>query len=138
MQTFLPYPEFDLSAKCLDRQRLGKQRIEVLQILKALHEGGGWANHPAVKMWQGYEHTLISYGLHICNEWIGRGYKDSCWGKINSYRSVFKPNKDKPWWLGDAAFHASHRSNLLRKNWYFYWVYRWKEPPNLEYLWPVK
>ena len=36
MQTFLPYPAFDLSAQVLDRQRLGKQRVETLQVLKAL------------------------------------------------------------------------------------------------------
>lgn len=47
MQTFLPYPSFVESAKCLDRQRLGKQRVEVLQLLKALLvPGSGWGNHP--------------------------------------------------------------------------------------------
>ena len=38
MQTFLPYPDFARSAAVLDRQRLGKQRVEVLQILKDGHE----------------------------------------------------------------------------------------------------
>jgi len=28
MQTFLPYPDFARSAAVLDRQRLGKQRLE--------------------------------------------------------------------------------------------------------------
>lgn len=36
MQTFLPYKSFEQSAACLDNKRLGKQRVEVLQILKAL------------------------------------------------------------------------------------------------------
>ena len=31
MQTFLPYSNFKKSAKCLDRQRLGKQRVEALK-----------------------------------------------------------------------------------------------------------
>ena len=49
MQTFLPYPDFVASARCLDRRRLGKQRVEVLQLLRALLvPGSGWANHPAV------------------------------------------------------------------------------------------
>lgn len=30
MQTFLPYPDFVESASVLDRQRLGKQRVEVI------------------------------------------------------------------------------------------------------------
>ena len=38
MQTFLPYPDFAKSAMCLDNKRLGKQRIECLQILKALND----------------------------------------------------------------------------------------------------
>ena len=36
MQTFLPYPDFAESAKVLDNKRLGKQRVECLQIMKAL------------------------------------------------------------------------------------------------------
>lgn len=39
MQTFLPYPQFWESARVLDRQRLGKQRVEALQILKVLQQG---------------------------------------------------------------------------------------------------
>lgn len=39
MQTFLPYPNFNESAQVLDRQRLGKQRVEVLQILQAIKFG---------------------------------------------------------------------------------------------------
>ncbi|HMC68015.1 MAG TPA: pyrimidine dimer DNA glycosylase/endonuclease V, partial [Mycobacteriales bacterium] len=36
MQTFLPYSRFDASAAVLDDLRLGKQRVETLQILRAL------------------------------------------------------------------------------------------------------
>jgi len=39
MQTFLPYPNFSLSANVLDIKRLGKQRVESLQILKVLKQG---------------------------------------------------------------------------------------------------
>lgn len=56
MQTFLPYPDFAQSAKVLDRQRLGKQRLEVLDIINALLcIKQGWKNHPIVKAWRGYE-----------------------------------------------------------------------------------
>src|SRR3546814_11842397 len=40
-----------------------------------------------------------------------------------------------PPWLGNAAFHASHRSNLLRKDPGFYGRYGWPEPPDLPYVW---
>lgn len=36
MQTFLPYPDFRQSAKVLDRARLGKQRVECLQLARAI------------------------------------------------------------------------------------------------------
>jgi hypothetical protein len=57
MQTFLPYYSFEESAKCLDYRRLGKQRVEVYQIINILegkNKTNGWVNHPAVKMWIGY------------------------------------------------------------------------------------
>jgi ribosomal protein L37AE/L43A len=39
MQTFLPYSHYSLSAKVLDVKRLGKQRVEALQILQVLSKG---------------------------------------------------------------------------------------------------
>ena len=39
MQTFLPYSNFHLTAEVLDRKRLGKQRVECLQILRTLKQG---------------------------------------------------------------------------------------------------
>ena len=36
MQTFLPYPSFEESAKVLDWRRLGKQRVEGMQIINAI------------------------------------------------------------------------------------------------------
>jgi len=136
LQTFLPYPDFAQSAQCLDRQRLGKQRVEVLQLLKALNgESKGWKNHPATKMWAGCTEALIVYGVAVCNEWISRGYKDTCRDKILAYsqgaKIVF------PDWLGDEDFHAAHRSNLLRKDSEYYGQFGWDEPSDLEYIWPI-
>ena len=37
MQTFLPHADFDRSAEVLDLRRLGKQRVEVIQIVRAPH-----------------------------------------------------------------------------------------------------
>ena len=62
MQTFLPYDDFVLSLDCLDYRRLGKQRVEAMQLLNAMkREKGGWINHPATKMWRGYEKALTEY-----------------------------------------------------------------------------
>lgn len=141
MQTFLPYPNFQKSAEALDRQRLGKQRVECLQILNTiLNNKKGWANHPAVTMWRTYENHLVDYGLAVCQEWIGRGYKDTCFNKIKSFQKL-APNGFKgmpPEWLGDLKFHASHRAALLYKNPEFYQQFNWPELPKLDYFWPLK
>lgn len=140
MQTFLPYDDFAESARVLDRQRLGKQRVEVLQLLGALLNDGkaGWANHPAARMWRGHEGLLAYYGIVICNEWISRGYRDTCRGKISAFEPLCSIRTfDPPPWLGDEAFHASHRSNLLRKDAEWYGQFGWQEPDDLPYVWPV-
>jgi len=146
MQTFLPYPDFHETAACLDRQRLGKQRVEVLQILKTLVIGSRWANHPAVRMWKGHELRLAEYGLIICDRWIDLGYRDTCRNKI-AYLvwSRVRGSNTSPPWLGDPAFHASHRAALLYKDPDWYGQFGWTEEPavpndtgSLPYVWPVQ
>lgn len=144
MQTFLPYPSFQQSVKCLDWKRLGKQRLEARQIINVLQKTGrgfpdarqrnvkvAWRNHPAVLMWVGYELALGAY-LNTCiNEWIKRGYKNTM---------VLYPVGDfyrLPWWMENRKFHASHRSNLLRKDPEWYGQFGWGEPADLPYYWPV-
>lgn len=133
MQTFLPYPNFQLSAKALDNKRLGKQRVETFQILKSLaYPSYGWKHHPCTKMWQGYGGALIQYGVEICLEWKSRGFKDTCLEKIVSFTSI---RDDMPPWLGRDDIHASHRSNLLRKDPAWYSKFGWSESPDLPYVW---
>jgi len=129
MQTFLPYPDFHDSALCLDNKRLGKQRVEALTLLR-----GKWPNHPASIMWQGYDRCLALYGIVICREWRRRGFKDSCLPEfLERWKSSLEATESlqTPPWLGDAAFHASHRSNLLRKDPEWYGQFGWEEPDDL-------
>lgn len=135
MQTFLPYPSYIQSAQCLDRQRLGNQRVECLQILNALtNPAYGWQSHPAVAMWRGYEECLQLYSVTICDEWIARSYRDTCKDKILAFN--FEPGPTYPHWLGNPAFHRSHQSNLIRKLPEHYGAL-WPNVPNdLEYIWP--
>ena len=131
MQTFLPYADFARSAACLDRQRLGKQRVECMQILQSLRIGGGWSNHPAVKMWCGYEKSLENYAAATVSEWVRRGYKN------NMLFRIFGPGDyENPPWLGDEAFHAAHRAALLAKNPEWYGQWGWTEEPVINYIWP--
>jgi hypothetical protein len=138
MQTFLPYESYTETAKCLDYRRLGKQRVETLQILNALNgQSRGWVNHPATRMWRGHRVHLISYGIAICEEWIRRGYKDTCGEKILAHLdyAYAADEHDAPSWLGDTALHASHRSNLLRKFREHYAQFGWAESDDLPYVW---
>ncbi len=81
MQTFLPYSDFRRSAEALDPARLGKQRVETLQILRALELFDyGWGNHPAVTMWRGHTPALVSYGLAFVDVWLREGRADTVIG----------------------------------------------------------
>ena len=139
MQTFIPYSDFRQTAQVLDARRLGKQRVEALQILNALsRKDYGWQNHPAVRMWRGHEQMLVEYGLVICAEWKGRGYKDTCYEKIGERLQYFPASTlSDPPWLEDMAVLISHRSNLLRKKPEHYSQF-WPDTPNdLPYVWPI-
>lgn len=136
MQTFLPYEDFAASAEVLDYRRLGKQRVETWQILRALNgETRGWTNHPASRMWRGHEQALVLYGVKICEEWIRRGYNDTM---LERFLQLLVPGEVKmPAWLGDLKFHMSHQSNLLRKDPEFYSPLFPDVDPGLDYVWPV-
>jgi hypothetical protein len=141
MQTFSPYPDFKQTAKALDLKRLGKQRVEAMQILQTLtglNKSKAWTNHPAVKMWRGYEVALAHYAYAICDEWTSHGYKDTCKDKIKAI--VAKYHADKPLvmppWLGRKDFHDSHKSNLVRKKPEHYKPIFGEISPLMEYVWP--
>ena len=136
MQTFLPTSNFAESAKYLDYRRLGKQRVEVLQLLNSFHKPNykGWKNHPAREMWRGYENALVMYGQAICNEWLSRGYKDTCFGKITAHYNG-NLNSELPSWVGREDIHLSHKSNLIRKYPEYYKPFWPDVPDNLEYMW---
>ncbi len=161
MQTFLAYKSFEESAKVLDNKRLGKQRVECLQLLKALKQGQHcmynlaekkylygnvvsadgyqirstpWYNHTATQMWVKYPAALISYGMAICYEWTKRGFKDTCGDKISHYYEIFQVY-ETPKWLGDERLHSSHRAALLAKNNSWYSQFGWKEIPEINYFW---
>ncbi|MEO3742488.1 MSMEG_6728 family protein [Plantactinospora sp. B5E13] len=149
MQTFLPYPNFRDSARTLDQRRLGKQRVEALQVLRGLTRPGyGWRHHPAVKMWAGYEEALVRYGLDICDEWCSTGRADTCAGtlvadlaagcgltEVRQQDELVEAGEVPPW-LGREDLHLSHRSSLLRKDPDHYGRLFGDVPPDLPYVWP--
>lgn len=140
MQTFLPYSSFTQSAAVLDNKRLGKQRVEVLQILNALlGKSKGWVNHPATKMWRGHEGMLALYGITVCEHWRSRGFKDTVMDKLYALvrEHGLEFTDDSPWWWGNYDFHRSHRSNLLRKDAEHYSQHFSDVPNDLPYVWSL-
>lgn len=138
MQTFLPFHDFAASARVLDRQRLGKQRVEAWQILNALlGRSDGWVHHPATRAWRGYERALCLYGIAVCEEWIRRGYRDTMRERFAAAVQTLDGPTTPPW-LGDEAFRRSHQSNLIRKFPEHYGPMFPGVPSDLPYVWPTK
>lgn len=149
MQTFLPYADFAASALALDPKRLGKQRVECLQVVRGLTVADyGWRHHPAVKMWRGHLEALGRYSLTCCEVWTETGRADTCAttlrhdlaeagiGEIRTQDDLATA-RALPAWLGDEEFHRSHRSALLRKDPAFYRPLFGAEPDDLPYVWPA-
>jgi len=142
INTFLPYACFRKSAESLDNQRLGKQRVECLQLARAIaYQQSSWRSHPAAVMWQPYLNCLIYYGMTVCKVWQEKGFRDSVWTDL--YMMLDIPydegmkNTTYPSWLGSNKLHSSHRANLLRKDIGFYRKHGWTEQPREGYYWPA-
>ena len=149
VQTFLPFADFEASARSLDQKRLGKQRVECIQVLRGLVvEGYGWRHHPAVRMWKGFEEALGRYSFTCCEVWVESGFGDTCAatigaelraigiGTVRSQDELARAGRLPPW-LGDEPFHHSHRAALVRKDPDFYGP---KFPDVIEdvpYVWPT-
>lgn len=166
MQTFLPHNSFSWSLDCLDNKRLGKQRVEAMQILKALKQGPKIAykiepikcRKVKVLKWglpldqgDGVAHT--PWYNHPCTK-MWKDYEAALerymnisiikWksrGFKNTMELSFKYHKlwekvEYPPWFTEE-FCAAHRSNLLRKDKEYYSKFGWTEPDNLPYIWPV-
>jgi hypothetical protein len=145
MQTFLPFPSFDESAAVLDTPRLGKQRVETLQILRALVVPTyGWQRHPAVTMWRGFVPALTAYGLATVGAWTDRGHADSVREQLLEFAPEVAGRPQSwlarqgllPAWVGNPRLHESHRSRLIAKAPEIYRARFPGTPEGVDYLWP--
>jgi hypothetical protein len=163
MQTFIPHQTFAGSARVLDDQRLGKQRIEASQILGVLVKREwsqdeqrfvtmmplgtvAWGSHPAVLMWQGAERGLLRYIDAMCAEWRRRGHHDHIQERVLTiFNEVPAESKSVPDWLDGDEVCSSHRAVLLGKDYHHYSQFGWLEKPAVKdsvtgrwpYVWPV-
>jgi hypothetical protein len=133
--TFIP---FETPAKCaaaLGNSHLGKQRVECLQIIKALlGESKGYSKHPAALMWAGYVDYLKYYCNCCIDEWIQRGMNNT----MEKY-DVDENKLEAPWFFANEQFRQSHMASLIRKK---PEVYKQKFPSFKQeyllhgYIWP--
>lgn len=126
MQTFLPFKSFVNTARTLDNKRLNKQILECYQILKVISSNdphAGWRNHPAVKMWRGYEKSLWNYTMCMVDEAVIRGIRTD--GNMRNLLAL-RENVGHTWasgdpkWMDDKTIMArvttTHKANLYRKD----------------------
>jgi hypothetical protein len=100
-------------------------------------------------MWAGYEEALVRYGLDICAVWCELGNADTCAATLAAdlvtgtgrtavgTQSELADAGELPPWLGDADFHRSHRSALVRKDPTHYRPIFGDVPDDLPYIWPA-
>ncbi len=133
METYLPYPTIRDSLECLSKQDLYTARVSAIEILNVLHEVEDlgenierYEGHPLVRMWRGHEVILAEYGILACEIYTLKFHMTSQLVDMSTLRWHLESatsgdfSMDNPRWFGDAAFHRSQKSILLRHDPMFY------------------
>jgi len=143
MQTWLVANTFEKSATLLDRRRLGAQLYESVHILASLRHKNHLlinpkrdvSNHPASKLWVGYERELGAYIYAHLSEWCNRGYKSDI--NTKNYRVITEGLErgmyNIPSWITSEVI-VTHRNVLYRKNPTFY-PKKWCGDRGMRYDW---
>lgn len=125
MQTFVPIADVTASIDALDKRRCWKQCVEALALLR-----GACPNHPASRMWRGFEAALALYYSTCLDVCVVKHRIRTKLSRVEVSEAVVMP----PWWGG--PIHANHRARLLAKDFAFYSQYGWQEQPEIFNLWP--
>ena len=158
MQTFISDTNLIKNFLNLDNKRLGKQRRESVFILEAILKQNkeGYKNHPAVKMWKGYEGYLLFVYLFVNMKiWKNKNFnnvktqedyeelsklllnKFKCFlSKLLPFIFIRKLIWKKPPWI-TKEFIEAHRSKLIRKKPEHYRSLFPDTKEGLEYIWPI-
>ena len=140
MQTWLPYSDFWMTARCLDNRTLSIQRFEAWTLLVSLRYNDGYAPPKLANMWREHTPWLIAYGNAVCIEWerrhgetseLSRLFKDAVPTPLD-YREL-----DYPPWLGYPLLHVSHRANLIKVNPDHYQPQWPGVPEGIPLVWPI-
>lgn len=114
VMTFVVTTDLAENFRILDTQRLGKQRVEGMQLINAIENNKGWSQHPAARMWANNLDALKHYVNCCIYEWIQRGNENTMkYYEVPKF-IVF------PWWFSWNPLIQSHRAMLYRKNPFYY------------------
>jgi hypothetical protein len=131
INTYLPYPSFELSAEVLDNKRLVTQRLHAFKLIKTIVEGEGpLTAHPASHMWGRNPAALMRYHDVIVNHISLRFMRPG--GFRFDQKAYTMPD-----WFGDLEFHSRHKASLLAQDEAHYRKFDWLERPQICYLWPT-
>lgn len=142
MNTFVTHYDHRVTFARMDSRRLGKQRVECLQIIRyaiGADPDFAWASHPAVRMWARHTHELLRYAIEASTEWISRGYADNLRQRFHQilhwYSVQATTDRRGPEWLADPRQHVAHCSNLVRKDPKYYARFWPQIPADFPYIW---
>lgn len=130
MYTFLPYADFDETARTLLERDLEQQIMHTVIALDCLHEKdaetvAAWSKHPLMNMWRGYEVQLALYGQAMVTQAQIRGMDVDNYSKRLDwhYDTATFPDDfkmEKPPWFDDPDkmrwVERSSRSLLVRRD----------------------
>jgi len=134
---------FNTSASLLDSKRLGSTIYESIHILASiLHKNMDLvnpkrdvSNHPASKLWIGYERELGAYIYAHIEEWCNRGYKTDV--NLKNYHIITsglgRGIYHIPKWISNELIET-HRNVIYRKKPDFY-PHSWKGEREMCYDW---
>ena len=163
VNTFITSPSLEKCAKNLDNLRLGKQRVECIQLISFIENTNnkGFKNHPVLIMWKEHVTALKVYCNFMIREFIARGFEntipiyeldetkivfyDNIFNEETGLTEIIKPQIEKdsivfPIWFNWNPLILTHQASLLKKNNNYYSKIFEHNPKffKLGYLWMNK
>lgn len=113
MRVFLPYQDYARSAKCLTDDHLKEMRNScrnLIQVLTVPNSYSGDMTHVAI--WAPCMNGLLWLTDATLYERRRRGHDER---GVTPWMLYRRDQTHRPYWLGNAEFHATHRAYLLEK-----------------------
>lgn len=146
MRTWLPYPNFAVSAHVLSARHLGQQLgdcTSMIFVMSGELPGGGMRFDQQIAAWTGYESSLLLWTDAVVREMHRRGYYEEVPSPLDDPDHWSVPKEwldaqedERPPWLGQEGHHARCRATLLAEDREWYAQMAWQEPARRDLLTP--